>query len=118
MCSTFRYAISGIAHAIATQANMRIHLVISACAIAAGVWLGITRLEWIAIAFAIGLVLQAELLNTAIEAIVDRASPEHHPLAMVAKDCAAGAVLIAALTAVAIGALVFGPYLLALVQWR
>jgi diacylglycerol kinase len=109
----FRHAFVGIAHAIATQANMRIHLAISAVVIASGVWLGLTRLEWIAIVFSIGLVLQAELLNTAIEATVDKASPEHHPLAKVAKDCAAGAVLVTALAAVAIGVLVFGPHLLA-----
>jgi diacylglycerol kinase len=109
----FHHAFAGIAHAIATQANMRIHLAISAAVIAAGVWLGLTRLEWIAIVFAIGLVLQAELLNTAIEAIVDKASPERHPLAKAAKDCAAGAVLVTALAAVAIGVLVFGPRLLA-----
>ena len=74
----------------------------------------ITCAEWLAVIAAIGLVWTAEGLNTAIEALVDLVSPEQHPLAGRAKDVAAGAVLLAALAATAIGLLVFGPRLLAL----
>jgi diacylglycerol kinase (ATP) len=99
---------------IATQANARIHLVAAGIAIGAGFFFGISRAEWCAVVGAIGLVLTAEGINTAVEAVVDLASPELHPLAEHAKDVAAGAVLIAALTAVVIGVLVFGPRVLAL----
>jgi diacylglycerol kinase (ATP) len=99
-----------------TQANARIHAVAAVCAIVAGFALGITRGEWCAVVAAIGLVFTAEGLNTAIEAVMDLASPELHPLAEKAKDVAAGAVLLAAITAAVIGLLVFGPHVLALVQ--
>jgi len=98
-----------------TQANARIHAAAAVLAVLAGCFFGITRVEWCAVVAAIGLVLTAEGVNTAIEAIVDLASPERHPLAGRAKDVAAGAVLLAALAAAVIGLLVFGPRLLALV---
>jgi diacylglycerol kinase (ATP) len=80
----------------------------------AGWFFEISRLEWCAVLAAIGLVLTAEGINTAIEAVVDLASPEQHLLAGRAKDVAAGAVLIAAVVAAVIGLLVFGPRVLAL----
>ena len=73
-------------------------------------------LEWIAVILAIGLCMTAEAFNTAIESVVDLASPEQHPLAGRAKDVAAGAVLLAAMTAVVVGVIVFGPRLLAIVS--
>ena len=76
----------------------------------AGVLLGISRLEWALVALAVAGVWTAELVNTAIEALTDLASPAYHPLAGKAKDVAAGAVLLAALGALAVGALVFGPH--------
>jgi len=85
--------------------------------LAAGWFFGITRIEWCAVVAAIGLVVTAEGVNTAIEAVVDLASPEQHPLAGRAKDVAAGAVLLAAVTAAVIGLLVFGPRLLALIGY-
>lgn len=99
-----------------TQENARIHVGAAVITIAAGFFFGITRLEWCAVVLAIGFVMMAEAVNTAIEAIVDLASPELHPLAGRAKDVAAGAVLFAAVTAVMIGLLVFGPHVLALVK--
>jgi diacylglycerol kinase (ATP) len=98
-----------------TEANARIHVATAIIVVLGGWFFGITRGEWCAIVGAIGLVLTAEGVNTAIEATVDLASPERHPLAERAKDVAAGAVLLAALAAAIIGLLVFGPRVLALV---
>ncbi len=97
-----------------TQTNARIHLAATVVVIGAGVGFEISRIEWVAVVIAIGLVGAAEGLNSAIEAAVDLTSPEHHPTAGRAKDLAAGGVLIAALAAVVVGVLVFGPRLLAL----
>ena len=97
-----------------TQPNARIHVVVAVIVVAGGCFFGITRGEWCAVVGAIGLVLTAEGINTAIEAAVDLASPDRHPLAERAKDVAAGAVLLASLAAAIIGLLVFGPRILAL----
>jgi diacylglycerol kinase (ATP) len=96
-----------------TQANARIHAVAALAVIVAGFVFHISVGEWCAIVGAIGFVFAMEAINTAVEAVVDLASPEVHPLAERAKDVAAGAVLIAAITAAMIGLLVFGPRLLA-----
>lgn len=102
---------------IRRQRNAQIHLTITlAACIAAWAW-HLSRLEWLALIVMIGLVIGMEALNTAIEAVVDLASPEYHPLAKQAKDVAAGAVLIVALCAVATGLLLFGPHVLDLVWW-
>ena len=100
-----------------TQANARIHAVAAIVVVIAGWFFGITRGEWCAIVGAIGLVFTAEGINTAIEAAVDLASPERHPLAERAKDVAAGAVLLASLAAAIIGLLIFGPRVLALARY-
>ena len=97
-----------------SQANARIHVVAAALVVAAGFFFGISRGEWCAVVGAMGWVLTAEGINTAIEAVVDLASPGMHPLAERAKDVAAGAVLLAAAAAAIIGLLVFGPYVFAL----
>ncbi len=115
LCLSFGWAWRGVGVLLRTQANARIHAVAAVGAIVAGFVFGITRGEWCAVVAAIGLVLTAEGLNTAIEAVVDLASPGRHPLAEKAKDVAAGAVLLAAITAAVIGLLVFGPHLWALV---
>lgn len=106
------YAASGLSHAVTTQANMRIHLASVVIVNAAGWLAGLNRPEWLAIVFAQGLVISAELMNTAVEHAVDLVSPERHPLAKAAKDAAAGAVLVTALTAVVVGLLVFVPHIL------
>jgi diacylglycerol kinase len=74
-----------------------------------GIWVQLERLEWALLVLAIGMVWLSEFINSALEAIVDLASPEIHPLARVGKDVGAAAVLIAAVTAAAIGLLVLGP---------
>lgn len=111
----FGHAFEGLAYALRTQPNTRIHSAILFAVVLAGLWLGLGFTDWALIALAAGLVFTAELLNTGIEAVVDLASPELHPLAKAAKDVAAGAVLIAALTAVAVGLLVLGPRLWAII---
>lgn len=111
---SFRYAARGIATMLRGEANARIHVAAALLAIGAGLGLGIERGEWLAIALAIGLVFMAEGFNTAFEALCDVASPGRHPLVERAKDVAAGAVLLAALAAVAVALLVFGPRLASL----
>lgn len=110
----FGWAGRGVVAHFRTQENARIHLGATIATVAAGFIFGISRGEWLAVILAIGLVMIAEAFNTAIESVVDLASPEQHPLAGRAKDVAAGAVLLAAVTAVVVGVLVFGPRLLAL----
>jgi diacylglycerol kinase len=92
-----------------TQRNAWIHALASLAVIMLSIWLGIPRLEWAIIVLAIALVWMAEFLNTALEAVVDLASPEDNPLAKVGKDVGAAAVLIAAIGAAIIGLLVLGP---------
>ena len=106
----FVYAAKGWVHAFRTQPNFRLELIACVCVTAAGFYFGITAVEWICCLFCMGMVLGAELLNTGIEALTDLVSPEHHPLAGKAKDVAAGAVLLAALGALVVGALVFVPH--------
>ncbi|MGI8973878.1 MAG: diacylglycerol kinase [Gaiella sp.] len=104
---SFNYAIEGIIHVLRTQRNMRIHFVIAVGVLVAALAFDVSRLELIALLIAIAFVLIAEMINTAVEATVDVASTSFDPMAKLAKDIGAGAVLIAALTAVAVGYLVF-----------
>jgi diacylglycerol kinase len=113
--ASFRFAWEGLVYAFRTQRNFRVHCAISLLVMLAGVWVGLAATQWAILAAVIGLVFQAELLNTALEAITDRASPDLHPLAKVAKDCAAAGVLVSAAAAVVVGALIFLPELAALV---
>jgi len=105
---------AGVVALVRTQANARIHAVVTVIVVVAGLCFRISCGEWCAVILAMGLVWTAEGINTAIEAVVDLASPEIHPLAGKAKDVAAGAVLIAAMVSVLIGLLVFGPRVLGL----
>lgn len=99
----------GIRVLVASQANARIHLLATLVVIVAALLTGVTATEWALLMFAIGAVWTAEALNTAIESVVDLASPGKHNLARLAKDTAAGGVLIAAIFAVVVGSLVFLP---------
>jgi len=104
---SFDYAIRGIVYSLRTQRNMRLHMLVAALVFIAALLLGITGLELIALVFAVGLVIVCELMNTAVETVVDLATDTYDPLAAIAKDVAAGAVLISAVTAVGVGYLVF-----------
>jgi len=105
--SSFHYAFSGIMYAVRTQPNMRVHLIVAALVLVATLLLRLDRLYIIAVVVTIVAVLSLELVNTAIEAVVDLLTVAHHPLAKTAKDAAAGAVLIATIGAVIVGYLVF-----------
>jgi diacylglycerol kinase (ATP) len=105
--SSFHYAFQGIMYAVHTQPNMRVHLVIAALVLLATSLLRLDRIYVIAIVITIVIVLALELVNTAVEAVVDLLTVAHHPLAKTAKDAAAGAVLVATLGAVFVGYLAF-----------
>ncbi len=94
-----------------TERNARIHLAATALVVASGIVLGVSRAEWSALVLAIALVWSAEAMNTAVEALGDAVSPEPDEAIGRAKDIAAGAVLLAAIGAVVVGLLVFGPHL-------
>jgi len=108
----FEHALRGLKLLLQTQHNARIHAAATILVVAAAALFGISPLEWGLITLAIVCVWATEALNTAVEFLVDLASPEQHPLAGKAKDVAAGAVLVAAIGSVIVGALVFGPYVL------
>lgn len=105
------FALSGLIYAARSQPNIRIHVTIAALVVVAGLVLRISRVEWALIAALIAMVIALELLNTAIEAAVDLASPSIHPLAKTAKDTAAAAILVAAAGSVVTGLLIFLPRL-------
>ena len=113
---SFGYAFAGVAHAWRTQAHLRIHVGIGLLALVLAWALGLSAAEWAILLTTITLVLVLELLNTAVEAAVDLASPERHPLAKIAKDVTAGAVLVAAVGSVLVAVALFGPRLLALAR--
>lgn len=109
LIKSFGYALAGIGYTVKTQMNFRIHLTAIAVVVLAGLYFNLTAAEWLWITFAIGLVLVAELLNTAIELLVDLVSPGFNAQAGKVKDIAAGAVLVAALISLCIAALIFIP---------
>jgi diacylglycerol kinase (ATP) len=113
---SFRYAGRGIVTMVASQHNAWVHTAASVAVITTGLVAGLTRLEWFVLVLAIVSVWTAECLNTAFEFLCDVTSPEFHPLVEKAKDVAAGAVLIAAAGALAIGGLVFVPHVLKLLD--
>lgn len=116
--ASFRYAFSGWWHVIRTQRNAWIHAVVSLFVVGLSFFLHLSAHDWAVILIAIALVWIAEFLNTALEAVVDLASPQQNQLAKVGKDVGAAAVLIAAFTSIIIGLLILGPPLWAwAVQW-
>jgi diacylglycerol kinase (ATP) len=108
---SFTHAGRGLHVFIKTTHNAWIHLCVLAIATELGLYFGITRVEWMMLVFAAGLVLMAEAFNTAIEIDINLTSPDFHPYAKDTKDVAAGAVLISTLAAVIIGLFIFVPYI-------
>jgi diacylglycerol kinase len=106
---SFRHAFRGWFYALRTQRNAWIHSAIATIVFILGIWLRLSPLDWAVIILTIAMVFAAEFMNTAIEAVVDLASPETHPLAKIAKDVGAASVLVAALAAILIGLLILGP---------
>lgn len=106
---SFDYAFAGVWHAVKTQQNMRIHMCITVIVIALGIYASLDVVRWAVLSLTIGFVLMAEMFNTVAEAAMDAATNEYHPLVQVAKDVAAGAVLITACVSVGVGLLILGP---------
>ncbi|MDD5593820.1 MAG: diacylglycerol kinase family protein [Candidatus Margulisbacteria bacterium] len=109
---SFRYARLGAAHSLQTERNILIHFVIGLLVLALAVYLKVSPVELAVIVLTITLVIVAEMINTAIEEAVDLVKPERHPLAALAKNIAAGAVLTAAIGSIAVGLLIFIPRLM------
>ena len=110
--AAFGHAFRGWWYVLQTQHNAWIHSVVAMIVFIVGLWLNLPARDWAVLILTIAMVFMAEFINTAIEAVVDLASPAHHPLGKVGKDVGAGAVLVAALAAVLIGLLILGPPLL------
>ena len=106
---SFVYAFEGVMFFIRFEAQATMHLIAIVAVLGAGYWFKISSMEWIAVVFAIGIVISTEMLNTAIEKLTDMVSPQINEQAKLVKDLAAGAVLIAALTAFIIGLIIFLP---------
>ncbi|NTU85291.1 MAG: diacylglycerol kinase family protein [Chloroflexales bacterium] len=114
LVAAFRYAFHGIWYLLSTQRNAQIHCLVGACAVALAAVLRVERWEWAALLLTITLVLAAEGVNTAVEAAVDLVTIARHPLAKVAKDVAAGTVLLCAIASVIVGCVIFLPRLIPL----
>ena len=113
---SFGYAFQGIFTCVRKERNMKIHCVAAVLVVIAGVILKISAIEWCICLALFGLVMALEHVNTAVEAVVDMVTEEYHPLAKVAKDTAAGAVLIAAIMAAIAGCIIFLPKIAQILQ--
>ena len=105
----FRYAIEGILTGIRQEQNMKMHCIMTVLVVLAGFFFEISKIEWCICLLLCGLIMALELVNTSVEAVVDLVTEERKPLAKIAKDTAAGAVLIAALFSAVIGCIIFVP---------
>ncbi len=110
--TSLKYALNGIAQAVKYEVHMRYHLVMAVLALLAGFYLRINEAEWLYLLITITMVIFAELMNTALEANVDLVTKEKKPEARLAKDVAAGAVLVTSINAVLTGLIIFGGKLL------
>lgn len=109
--NAFRHAFHGWWYVVRTQENAWVHAVASVAVFALSLWLGLNPTEWAILFVTVAMVWTSEFINTSIEATVDLASPDIHPLAKVGKDVGAAAVLVAALNSVVVGVLLLGPRL-------
>ena len=107
--AAFGHAFRGWVHVLRTQQNTWIHSMVAIVVTLLGLWVHLTPHDWAVLVLTIAMVFMAEFINTAIEAVVDLASPVRHPLAKTGKDVGAAAVLVAAVAAVLIGLLILGP---------
>lgn len=113
---SFTYAFNGLRILLREEHNSRIHLFATVCVIIAGILLRISLLEWVAVAFAVGLVFSFEILNSSIEDLCDHVCTERNEQIKKVKDLAAAAVLVSAITAAVIGLLVFLPKIIAMIR--
>lgn len=110
--ASFRYSYEGLAYAYLNEQSMFLHFVVTTLVIVMGLFFQIKPIEWVLCLFMVGIVMGTELLNTAIEAVVDLVSPEKHYLAKIAKDTASAAVFVYSMVAAVTGTLIFIPYIL------
>lgn len=114
LVKSFKYAFNGIKYTFMYEQNMDIHLIATILVIALGVFFKISIIEWLVCLILIGLVIASELINTSLEATVDLISPKYNEKAKIAKDTAAGAVLVLAIIAAICGMIIFIPKILKL----
>ena len=112
LINSFKYAISGIITSFRTERNMKIHILVMILVIIAGIVFKLSLLDWIILVIMFGLVISAELFNTAIETTIDMITKEKNEKAKIAKDVAAGAVLVLAIVSVIVGLIIFIPKIL------
>jgi len=117
LVDSFNYAIAGIIYAFSTQRNMRIHMAMALLVLVLSLWFRISTGELLVLFFAISMVIVAEMFNTALEAAVDLYIKTYHPLAKIAKNVAAGAVLVASLNALVVGYIIFFQHLNPITLW-
>ena len=109
---SFGYSIDGLKYAYKYEQSMLIHVIVTIAVIIVNIVLKVTAVEWLITFIAIGMVLSSELINTAIEAVVDLVTLEIHPLAKIAKDCGSAATFVLAMMAAVIGVIVYFPYIM------
>ncbi len=107
LLSSFNYAIDGIVYVLKTQRNMKIHVLVAIIVILLGLFLNVSKLELLVLIATIALVIITEMINTSIESTINLITSEYHELAKIAKNVAAGAVLIAAINAAVVGYIIF-----------
>ncbi|MBU5595165.1 diacylglycerol kinase family protein [Amphibacillus sp. MSJ-3] len=110
-----RYAVNGLKYAYINEINIRIHFIIASLVIIFGFIFSVSIMEWVMLLIMIGFVVTAELLNTAVEAMLDYLAPDWHPMAGAIKDLTASAVLVASIIAATVGLIIFLPKVLILI---
>jgi undecaprenol kinase len=110
--NSFKYSFEGLGYAFTHEQSTLIMLIAAIVTVVGGIYFRINEVEWLAVFFAIGIVLATELINTSIEATIDLLSPKFHPLAKIAKDTGSAAVFVFTIIAVIIGLIVFVPYVM------
>lgn len=116
LINSFKYATSGIITSFKTERNMKIHILVMILVIIAGIIFKLSLLDWIILVIMFGLVISAELFNTAIETTIDMITKEKNEKAKIAKDVAAGAVLVLAIVSVIVGLIIFIPKILSFIK--
>ncbi len=114
MFKSFQYALTGLLTSLKIGRSIKVHYSASLCVIIVGIYFSISTVEWLVLLLIMSQVIVVEMLNSAIEFVVDLATPDYHLFAKHAKDIAAGAVLVSAMTAVVIGVMIFLPYVLSI----
>ena len=109
---SFKYSIEGLKYAYKYEQSMLIHVIATICVLLANIFFQVSGIEWLITLLAICMVLSAELINSAIEAVVDLVTLEEHPLAKIAKDCSSAATFVLACMAALIGIVVYVPYIM------